>query len=680
MGDRVAIQSVALIDRDPLSDFARKLFRRPQIHRNFVPRFDALLRTFSAEGPGRPKDHHAHTAGCSIVARSWVANVSKPLWAHDSSTGPAHRRSEKTMNADLIIRNADLVDGTGAPVTRADLAVRDGKIEAVTAAGELAGASAAEVIDAEGLLVTPGFIDPHTHYDGQATWDDRLAPSADHGVSTVVVGNCGVGFAPGPAGPQGGVDRPDGRGRRHSRRGAARRHQVGLGELSRIPRRARVHAARRRSRSRSCLTARCGRTRSADDGRRQRAGVGCAGRRDGAPGRGSGRCGRRRVLEQPHHAPHVDLGRGRAGHLRRGAGSQRDHEGGAEEMAAGSSRSCPPVSWARTRTASGANSRSTGQVSLDTGCTVLFTVAQNNVQPDLWRELFDLADQPRTPKAPQLVPMTINRPGGLLLSWETFHPFVDRPSYVEIAELPIAERLAALRDPARRARIIEEPIQTPMFKHAVDIVLSSLGSTFLPSTDEINEPDPAKSLGGIIEAKGIAPLEGVYDALCDASEGADGAGFLNVFMGNYAEGNLGAVHEMLTRPGTLVGGGDGGAHVTVICDASYPTYMLQHWVRERKRGERFAIEQAVKMLTQDPAELYGMKDRGIVAKGLRADLNVIDLNRIALGRPRVEHDLPSGAPRLLQSATGYKATIVGGQVTSRDGVDTGARPGGLYRA
>jgi N-acyl-D-aspartate/D-glutamate deacylase len=134
------------------------------------------------------------------------------------------------------------------------------------------------------------------------------------------------------------------------------------------------------------------------------------------------------------------------------------------------------------------------------------------------------------------------------------------------------------------------------------------------------------------------------------------------------------------RPGTLVGGGDGGAHVSVICDASYPTYMLQHWVRERKRGNKIPVETAVRMLTRDPAELYGMTDRGLVKKGLRADINVIDPGRIALGTPRVEHDLPSGAPRLLQSATGYVATLVGGQVTNREGIDTGARPGGLFRA
>jgi N-acyl-D-aspartate/D-glutamate deacylase len=318
-------------------------------------------------------------------------------------------------------------------------------------------------------------------------------------------------------------------------------------------------------------------------------------------------------------------------------------------------------------------------VSLETGCTVLFTIAQNNLQPALWRELFDLADAANAEGA-RLVPMTINRPGGLLLSWETFHPFSDRPSFLEIAALPLAERVNALRDPIRRRRILEEPIQTPMFEHAAAIILSSLGSTYLPGKEFPAEPDPATSLGRQIEAAGVTPLEGLYDALCDAAEGPAGPGFVHVFMGNYAEGDLGAVHEMLSRPGTLVGGGDGGAHVTVICDASYPTYMLQHWVRDRTRGAKIPVQTAVRMLTRDPARLYGMDDRGVVAPGLRADLNVIDLERIALGSPRVVHDLPSGAPRLLQSAIGYVATLVGGQVTSRNGVDTGARPGGLFRA
>lgn len=581
------------------------------------------------------------------------------------------------MPLDLLIRNADLADGTGESLRRADIGVRDGRIEAVTGPGELDTANAAEVIDADGLLVTPGFIDPHTHYDGQATWDDRLAPSADHGVSTVVIGNCGVGFAPvRPHHKQVLIDLMEGV---EDIPGAALHDGIEwawesfpeyLDALERKPRAVEVAA-------------------QLPHGSLRTYAIGDSG---------------------PVNGPATDAQVGEMARLAREA-----VEAGAIAFSSNritlhtsTSGEAVPGTFAESREvnaimqAAQKDGRGLFQVvpaglmgedadgfrreldfyrtvSLDTGCTVLFTIAQNNVQPDLWRELFDRTDAANAAGA-HLVPMTINRPGGLLLSWDTFHPFADRPSYVEIAALPLDQRIEALRDPARRARILAEAPQSPLVEHSTMIITSSLGSTFLPTTQDLLEPDPAASLGRRIEAEGVTPMEGIYDALCDAAEGASGPGFLNVFMGNYAEGNLDAVHEMLTRPGTLVGGGDGGAHVTVICDASYPTYMLAHWVRDRKRGEKLGVETAVRMLTKDPADLYGMKDRGIVAKGLRADLNVIDLARVALDAPRIEHDLPSGSPRLLQSAQGYVATLVGGQVTSRHGVDTGARPGGLYRA
>ena len=581
------------------------------------------------------------------------------------------------MQLDILIRNADLADGTGEAPRRADIAVRNGLIESVTAPGSIDPASAAEVIEAEGLLVTPGFIDPHTHYDGQATWDDRLAPSADHGVSTVVFGNCGVGFAPVRPSQKEvlidlmeGVEDIPGAALHDGIQWAWESFPEYLDALETRPRAVEVAAQLPHGALRTYAIG--------DDG--------------------------------PVNGPATDAQVAEMARLAREAVQAGAVAFSSNRITLHTSTSgeAVPGTFAESREvnaimkAARKNGRALFQVvpaglmgedpdafrrelafyravSLETDCTVLFTCAQNNVQPELWRELFDLADAANAEGA-HLVPMTINRPGGLLLSWETFHPFSDRPSFLDVAGLPLAERVAKLRDPARRARILAEPVQTPMFEHAATIILSSLGSTYLPTTESLNEPDPAASLGRAIEAAGKTPLEGIYDALCEAAESPSGPGFLNVFMGNYAEGHLGAVHEMLSRPGTLVGGGDGGAHVTVICDASYPTYMLQHWVRERKRGERIPVETAVRMLTRDPAELYGMADRGLVAKGLRADLNVIDLDRIALASPRVEHDLPSGSPRLLQAATGYVATLVGGQVTSRDGVDTGARPGGLFRA
>ena len=580
------------------------------------------------------------------------------------------------MNLDLLLRHAELVDGTGAPARRADVAVRDGRIEAIADPGTIETTNAAEVIETEGLLVTPGFIDPHTHYDGQATWDDRLAPSADHGVTTVVMGNCGVGFAPVRPNHKDvlidlmeGVEDIPGAALHDGIQWAWESFPEYLDALASKPRAVEVAAQLPHGALRTYAIGDEGEVNgpASDAQVAEMARLAAEAVEAGAIAFSSNRI-TLHTSTSGEAVPGTFAESREVNAIMKAA--QKEGHGLFQVVPAGLMGEDPDgfrreLAFYR-------------QVSLDTGCTVLFTIAQNNVQPELWRELFDMADAANAEGA-KLVPMTINRPGGLLLSWDTFHPFVDKPSYVEIAGLPLAERLERLRDPALRKKIIEEPMQTPMFEHAATIVMSSLGSTYLPTTDELFEPAPSLSLGRSIEERGVEPLEGIYDALCDAAEKPATPGFLNVFMGNYAEGHLGAVHEMLNRPGTLVGGGDGGAHVTVICDASYPTYMLEHWVRDRRRGEKIPIEQAVRMLTADPADLFGMKDRGRVAKGLRADLNVIDLGGMTLASPRVEHDLPSGSPRLLQSATGYVATICGGQVTCRNGVDTGARPGGLYR-
>jgi N-acyl-D-aspartate/D-glutamate deacylase len=578
---------------------------------------------------------------------------------------------------DILIRNADLADGTGGPIRRADIAIEGGRISAIAGAGQCAPANAAEVIEAGGLLVTPGFIDPHTHYDGQATWDDRLAPSCEHGVTTVVMGNCGVGFA--PVHPDHkevlidlmeGVEDIPGAALHDGIRWAWESFPEYLDALERLPRSVDVAAQLPHGALRTYAIGQGGDVNGPATDAQVELMSHLA--REAVEAGAIAFSSNRITLHTSTSGEAVPGTFAEAREVNAILKAARKQDGHAlfQVVPAGLMGEDPDgfrreLAFYRS-------------ISLETGATVLFTIAQNNVQPDLWRELLDLSDAANAEGA-RLVPMTINRPGGLLLSWETFHPFSDRPSYLEIASLPLDERLPALRDPKRRTRILAEPIATPMFKHAVGIVMSSLGSTFLPTSLSPNEPDPAASLAHRIEQSGLTPDEVVYDALCDAAEQSGGTGFLNVFMGNYAEGDLEAVREMICRPGTLVGGGDGGAHVTVICDASYPTYMLQHWVRERERGARIPVETAVRMLSSDPARVHGMHDRGIVAKGLRADLNVIDLSRIALESPRVVHDLPTGAPRLLQSAKGYVATLVAGQITSRDGADTGARPGGLFR-
>lgn len=576
---------------------------------------------------------------------------------------------------ELLIRNAKLVDGTGSPARSADIAIENGKIAAVARAGECEARNAAEVIEADGRVVTPGFIDPHTHYDGQATWDDQLAPSCDHGVTTVVMGNCGVGFAPvHPAQKEvlidlmEGVEDIPGAALHEGIRWSWEGFPEYLDALERLPRSIDVAAQLPHGALRTYAI--------------------------GESGDVNGPATSSQIQEMARLAREAV----EAGAVAFSSNRIALHTSTSGEAVPGTFAKEPEVEAILHATREGG--RSLFQVvpaglmgedpdgfrreldfyrtiSLETGCVVLFTMAQNNVQPDLWRELLERTDAANRDGA-RLVPMTINRPGGLLLSLDTLHPFVDRPSYLEVAEQPLAERLQALREPRRREQILGEPVSSPMIQNACDIIMSSLGATFAPDTDCLLEPDPADSIGERAKARGVDPQGLLYDALCDAAE--RDAGFLHVFMGNYAYGSLEPVREMICRPGTLVGGGDGGAHVTVICDASYPTYMLQHWVRDRVRGERIPLEQAVQMLTQQPAELFGMSDRGIVEVGRRADLNVIDLDQLELAAPRVEHDLPTGAPRLLQRARGYVATLVAGQVTQRDGKATEARPGTLVRA
>jgi N-acyl-D-aspartate/D-glutamate deacylase len=575
---------------------------------------------------------------------------------------------------DVLIRNGKLVDGTGAPARDADIVIEKGRVTAIAGAGECDVKGAAEVIEAAGQIVTPGFIDPHTHYDGQATWDDRLAPSCDHGVTTVVMGNCGVGFAPVRPNQKEvlidlmeGVEDIPGAALHEGIRWSWESFPEYLDALERLPRSIDIAAQLPHGALRTYAI--------------------------GDEGEVNGPATPRQIAQMAGLAREA----AEAGAVAFSSNRIALHTSTSGEAVPGTFAKEPEVE--AILRATGEAGRSLFQVvpaglmgedpdgfrrevefyraiSLETGCVVVFTIAQNNVQPELWRELLDRTDAANAAGA-QLVPMTINRPGGLLLSLDTLHPFSDRPSYLEVAEQPLAERLSALRDPRRRDRILSEPVTNPMLKNARDIIMSSLGVTFAPDTECLLEPDPSHSIGRRAEALGVDPEGFLYDALCDAGE--RDSGFLHVFMGNYADGSLEPVHEMLARPGTLVGGGDGGAHVTVICDASYPTYMLQHWVRDRARGDRIPLEKAVQMLTQKPADLFGMRDRGVVEVGRRADLNVIDLDTVALGPPRVEHDLPTGAPRLLQRAQGYVATLVAGQITQRNGQATDARPGTLVR-
>ena len=572
---------------------------------------------------------------------------------------------------DVLIRGGEVVDGTGDVRRRADVVVHEGRIEAIEAPDSVEPGQAASVIDASGHFVTPGFVDPHTHYDGQATWDDRLAPSVDHGVTTAVMGNCGVGFAPVRPGGEDflialmeGVEDIPGAALADGIDWSWESFPEYLDALERTPRALELAAQVPHGAIRAYVLGRSdnvNRPATSEEIDRM-AGLTREAVEAGAVAFSTNRIALH-VSTNGEAVPGTFADKAEILALVRAT-----QEGGSDLL-----QVVPDGLMGENPDGFRSELDLYRELSLETGCQVSFTLAQNNVQPDLWIELLEKMDRANAEGA-RLEGMTGNRPGGLLMSWDSFNIFMDRPSYLNIADLPLPERLERLRQPEVRDRILAEEVQSPLLKNGHLIVMQSLGATFVFDGDPAFEPDPAESLQHRIEASGEPAEKVLYDAMCEVN-----GGFLHVYMGNYAEGDLGAVEAMMRHPGTFVGGADGGAHVTVLCDAGYPTFMLQHWVRDRTRGERFGIEEAVHMLTEVPADLYGFDDRGVLAPGRRADVNVIDLEAMRLHVPRVVNDLPTGAPRLLQSAEGYHVTMVGGEVTTRDGVDTGARPGGLVR-
>ena len=573
---------------------------------------------------------------------------------------------------DFLIRQGTLVDGTGGAKRPADVVVQDGVIRGIEPPASVDPDQARQVIDATGKLITPGFVDPHTHYDGQATWDDRLAPSSDHGVTTAVIGNCGVGFAPVRPGAEDflialmeGVEDIPGAALADGIDWAWESFPEYLDALETKPRAIELAAQVPHGAIRTYVLGRSGNvnrpaTRKEID---EMATLTQEAVEAGAVAFSTNRI-----------ALHVSTN----GEAVPGTFADKDEilalvratqAGGSNLL-----QVVPDGLMGENPDGFRAEIALYRELSLETGCAVSFTLAQNNVQTDLWEELLEKMERANSEGA-KLVGMAANRPGGILMSWNSFNIFMDRPSYLEVAELPFDERLERLRDPRLRERILSEPVQSPLLKNGHMIVMQSLDATYILDKEPAFEPEPSESLGRQIERSGEPAEKFLYDTMCDI-----GNGFLHVYMGNYAEGDLDAVEKMMRHESTFIGAADGGAHVTVLCDAGYPTFMLQHWVRDRTRGERLSVEEAVRMLTQEPADLYGFADRGVVEPGRRADLNIIDLDRLRLHMPRVENDLPTGAPRLLQGADGYVATMVGGEVTFQEGRDTGARPGGLIRS
>jgi N-acyl-D-amino-acid deacylase len=581
-----------------------------------------------------------------------------------------------------LLKGGLVVDGTGAKPLIADVVTGDGKIEAVIANGEALPAHYSdsgdiEIIDARGCIVTPGFVDPHTHYDGQATWDDRLAPSADHGVTTVVMGNCGVGFAPVRPGEEDflialmeGVEDIPGAALADGIEWTWESFPDYLNALDKKPRAVDVVAQLPHGALRTYVLGKANNLNGPAT-KEQIAQMATLAREAIAAGAFA--------FSTNRIAMHTST----AGESVPGTFAEKDEIlaiiKGIQHAGANLLQVVPEGLMGENPTAFRDEVQLYKELSLETGCSIVFTLSQNNVQTTLWRELLEEITAANRGGA-KLWATTGNRPGGMLMSWDTFHIFLDRPSYLEIAHLPLSERVVALLKPERRSRILSEEIQSPLLKNGAQVVRDAMNAIFPCADRQLFEPNPSESLAARL-ANSDDSAEGVlYDAMCEVASGTNGqSGFLHVYMGNYADGDLNAVHEMMMHPYVVVGAADGGAHVNVICDASYTTFMLQHWVRDRDRGQKLPLERAVHMLTKMPADLYGLSDRGVIAVGKKADINVISLDTLELNMPYVARDLPTGAPRLLQGAEGYVMTMVNGEITHRNGKDTGARPGGLVR-
>lgn len=566
---------------------------------------------------------------------------------------------------DLIIRNGTIVDGTGSERFVGDVAVRGGVIAEV---GTVTG-TAESVIDATGLVVTPGFIDLHTHYDGQAIWSSRLNPSSSHGVTTVLMGNCGVGFA--PCRPE---DRPllcitmegveDIPGvvmkegltwewetfPEYLDAVEARARDIDVGVL--VPHSAvRVYAMGKR-----------GADREPADEQDLKAMYDLV--RDSVQAGALGFGSTRTFFDRRADGEHVPSFGIDAEELANAARAVRDGGGGLLQILPdlGTFGSTAEECFSLMKVMSEAS-----------GQPVTYTMSQINEHPDHWRGLLHLTQAHNKAGGGLVHPQFFPRPVGMLAGLElTSNPFVYCPSYKAIAHLPLAERVAEMRKPEVKARITsEQPDDTLLPMTAMTRQWKNM---YRLGDPPCYEPDPASSVAAMAEREGRSPEDIAYDMLLEN----DGHALILVAIANYAQGTLSYQMEMMRDPHCVIGLGDGGAHYGLICDSSYPTYILTHWARDRN-GERLTLEEAVKAMTSAPAGVMGLGDRGILAPGYKADINVIDHAAMTLHAPRIVDDLPANGRRLDQTAVGYRWTFVSGEAIVENDNVTGAFPGRLVR-
>lgn len=560
------------------------------------------------------------------------------------------------MTHQLVIRGGAVVDGTGAPAREADVAVDGGRIVAV---GAVADRGEVE-IDAGGRLVTPGWVDIHTHYDGQATWDPMLSPSCWHGVTTVVMGNCGVGFA--PVAPDKrewlvalmeGVEDIPGTALHEGIRWAWESVPEYLDALESMPRALDVAAQVPHGALRGYVMG----DRGADHtevptaeeiarmGRLAREGIAA-----GALGFTTSRTVNHKSSDG-RHTPSLTA-------------TQDELVGIAREIGAGGRGVIEAVADFVDLEAEFGLLRAMVEAS---GRPLSISTMQSDARPDGWRQLLGLISEANERGLPMRGQVASRAVGVLMGLQSTTNPFVRTGAYQEIAALPLAEKVARWKAPDFRDALLAEMA-------APDSFSLGWGKLYQLGDPPNYEPSPEQSIAARAQREGRSPAELAYELMLER----DGRELLYVPVNNYTSGNLDAVREMIMHPYTVPGLGDAGAHCGLLCDGSFPTFLLAHWGKDRPAG-RLPVEWLVKRQTSDTAELVGLHDRGVLAPGHKADLNVIDVDALGLTPPEIVHDLPAGGKRLVQRAGGYVATVVSGTVVMRDGEPTGALPGRLVR-
>ena len=579
---------------------------------------------------------------------------------------------------DLLITGGTIVDGTGKPRYQGNIAIKDGTIVAV---GEVTG-EAKRTLDASGAIVTPGWVDLHTHYDGQASWDPDLAPSSLHGVTTIVMGSCGVGFAP--------CRKEDHDKLIQLMEGVEDIPGVALAEgltwewetfpeymeaLDNMPHTIDFCAQMTHDALRVYVMG----DRAVHD----------------EPATPEDIAQMQKILREGLEAGAYGFSTGRTDNHRSATGAHTPAANARKEELTGLAKAFEGLDHGVLQVVSDFD-MTEGDQHFDKEFDLIdamgttakrplsLSLMQRDQSPNQWKWILKRTEEANEKGIPMKVQVGARAIGIILGLETTFHPFMGFPSYKKISHLPLAERVAKMKDPALKAQMLTEKSE-PMagdgspIPPLADLLLAQIemiGMRMFKLGEQPDyEPSMENSIGMKAVKKGESVLSGIYDALLEEN----GKALIYFPLYNYIEGNLNNLHTMLSHPHAIAGLSDGGAHVGTVCDASFPTFMLSHWARDRK-GDKFDLEQVVKKQTSDTAQFMGLPDRGEIAVGKKADLNIIDFENLNLLPPKLIQDLPAGGKRLMQLATGYKATIVSGEVIVENGKLTGARPGRLVRA